>query len=85
MDQQQTSTDHSSVVRKVIFRTDISASLVYFLVEYADHRLGILQNGISIPHEPWHHSELDDCIETFQHLAHHAELSQTDQSAPPLS
>jgi hypothetical protein len=84
MDQHQTSTDHS-VVRKVIFRTDVSASLVFFLVEYADGRLGILRNGVAIPHQPWHDSELGDCIDTFQHLAHQAMSSETDQFTPPLS
>jgi hypothetical protein len=85
MDQHQTSIDHS-VVRKVIFRTDVSASLAFLLVEYADGRLGILQNGIAIPHGPWHDSELGDCIDTFQHLARQATSSlEHSQSAPPGS
>lgn len=77
MNQQSMSMDRV-VVLKTIFRADVD-SLSLSLVEYDDGQLGILRNGAAISPRPWPTTELVDCVETFQRLAH--ELAGNDGDA----
>jgi hypothetical protein len=69
MDYQLHSTTHASIT-KTIFKADLDETLVLAMVEYDDGRLGILRNGTAIEAEPWPTSELVECVDTFQRLAH---------------
>ncbi|HSU66248.1 MAG TPA: hypothetical protein VLJ39_05235 [Tepidisphaeraceae bacterium] len=63
-------------VCKTIFFAELEDGPALSLVEYDDGKLDILRGGSPIPDGPWPVSNLPDCIDTFQRIAH--------QSAPLL-